>query len=152
VRERRVGGVVVPCATLSRRGKLRPGGHSRFASNGLCWGVAIPPEVLEVARVALAEFCAEHSSAPGADRLRYAYEFETNAAVLLVQKPAFMNPQDWVSTPVARFRYSEARSQWSLYWFDADAKWHRVSNVNATNDIRVLLQTVVSDPLGVFWS
>jgi Protein of unknown function (DUF3024) len=114
--------------------------------------VAIPPDVIEVAKTALAEFCAEHSSAPGGDPLRYTYEFETNAALLLVQRPGFMNPDAWVSTPVAKFRYSEARSEWSLYWCDANGKWHRVSNVKAANDIRVLLQTVVSDPLGVFWS
>jgi Protein of unknown function (DUF3024) len=114
--------------------------------------VAIPLEARAQAETALANFSAEHSSAPGADRLRYIYEFETNAALLLVQRPGFMNPQEWVSTPVAKFRYSEARSEWSLYWADANEKWHRVSNVKAAKDIRVLLQTVVADPLGVFWS
>lgn len=114
--------------------------------------VAIPPAVRDDATVALEEFCASHSSAPGADPLRYAYAFETNAALLLVQRPGFMNPEEWVSTPLAKFRFSEARSEWSLYWADANAKWHRVSNVKAARDIRVLLQTVVSDPLGVFWS
>jgi Protein of unknown function (DUF3024) len=122
------------------------------AFNGVCWGVAIPAEALDAAKIALAEFCAEHSSTPGADRLQYVYAIETNAAVLLAQRPGFVNPADWVSAPVARFRYSEARSEWSLYWIDANAKWHRVSNVSATSDIRALLRTVVSDPLGVFWS
>lgn len=114
--------------------------------------MAIPPDVLEITKDALSRFCATHSSAPEADRLRYIYEFETNAAVLLVQRPGFMNPADWVSKPVAKFRYSEARAAWSLYWSDANGKWHRVSNVKAANDIDVLLQVVVSDPLGVFWS
>jgi hypothetical protein len=114
--------------------------------------MAIPPEVLERAKIALDGFCAEHSSAPGADRLRYAYEFETNAAVLLAQKPGFLNPNEWVSTPIAKFRFSEARSEWSLHWFDSNGKWHRISNVKAASDINVLLQAVVSDPLGVFWS
>lgn len=114
--------------------------------------MAIPPEVRTQAETLLARFCAEHSSAPGADRLRYIYEFETNAALLLVQRPGFMNPDSWVSTPVAKFRYSEARAEWSLYWSDSNSKWHRVSNVKAAKDIGVLLQTVVSDPLGVFWS
>ena len=114
--------------------------------------MAISPEARHQAERALADFCAEHSSAPGADRLRYAYAFETNAALLLVQRPGFMNPEDWLSTPVAKFRYSDARSEWSLYWYDTNAKWHRVSNVKAEKDIRALLQTVVSDPLGVFWS
>jgi hypothetical protein len=114
--------------------------------------VAIPSEVRAVAEAALAEFCEKHSSAPGSDPLRYVYEFETNAALLLVQRPGFVNPDNWVSTPIAKFRYSDARSEWSLYWSDANGKWQRVSNVKAAADITVLLQTVVSDPLGVFWS
>lgn len=114
--------------------------------------MAITPEAREEAAAALAEFCAAHSSGPGQDLLRYVYEFETNAALLLVQRPGFMNREHWQSTPVAKFRYSEARSEWSLYWSDANSKWHRVSNVKAAKDIRVLLQEVLSDKLGVFWS
>lgn len=114
--------------------------------------MAIPEEIRAQAEVALAEFCEKHSSAPGADRLRYVYEFETNAAIVLEQRPGFMNPDDWVSRPVAKLRYSEARNNWSLYWSDANGKWHRVSDTKATTDIRGALQFVISDPLGVFWS
>lgn len=104
------------------------------------------------AEAALEEFCATHSSAPGADPLRYAYKFETNAALLVEQRPGFMNPDEWVSRPVAKLRYSEARNVWSLYWSDANGRWHRVSNAKPEKDIRAALQFVVSDTLGVFWS
>lgn len=114
--------------------------------------VAIPADVRAEAEAALAEFCETHSSAPGADRLRYAYQFETNAAVLLEQRPSFMSPDEWVSRPIAKFRYSEARNTWSLYWSDANGKWHRVPDTKAQNDIRAALQFVISDPVGVFWS
>lgn len=114
--------------------------------------VPIPTEVRAQAEVALAEFCRQHSSAPGDDRLRYAYAFETNAALLLEQRPGFVSPDEWVSTPRAKFRYSQARNEWSVYWSDTNRRWHRVSNVKAAKDINVLLQVVVSDPLGVFWS
>ena len=114
--------------------------------------MAIPSEVRVQAEAALAEFCATHSSAPGEDRLRYAYEVEASAALLLVQRPGFMNQEEWLSTPIAKFRYSEARDEWSLYWRDAYKKWQRVSNVKAAKDVRVLLQAVVTDPRGVFWS
>ena len=114
--------------------------------------MSIPADVRAQAETALAEFCAEHSSAPGADRLRYAYQFEANAALLLVQRPGFMNQQEWISSAIAKFRYSEARDEWSLYWSDANKKWQRVSNVKAAKDVRVLLDSVVKDPLGVFWS
>jgi len=114
--------------------------------------VAIPNEVRIQAEEALSEFCTAHSSEPGADRLRYGYKFETSAAVLFAERPSFMNRDEWVPRPIARFRYSQARNEWSLYWSDENNKWQRVSGVKAANDIRVLLETVLKDPLGVFWS
>ena len=112
----------------------------------------IPPEVLAQAEAVLKEFCRQHSSVPGADRLRYIYQLEASGALLLEQRPGFMNPEDWLSVPRAKFRYSQARNEWSLYWSDSGTRWHRVSNVKADRDIRVLLQVVLSDPTGVFWS
>ena len=114
--------------------------------------MAIPSTESSQAEAALEEFCRKHSAAPSADRLRYIYEMQLNAAVLIEQRPGFMNPNDWVSRPIAKFRYSEARNEWSLYWVDSSQKWHRVTNVKANKDIRVLIDVIVADPLGVFWS
>ncbi len=114
--------------------------------------MAISSTVRSEAEAALQEFCLKHSAAPGADRLRYVYEVQPNAVLLLAERPGFMNPKEWVPKPMAKFRYSEARNEWSLYWCDSSEKWHRVSNVKSDKDIRVLVGVVVSDPLGVFWS
>ena len=102
--------------------------------------------------MALDEFCRDHSSEIGGDPLQYVYEFEANAVLLLKQKPGFVNEAAWVKQLVAKFRYSEARDTWSLYWADGTARWHRVTNVKAEKDIQSLLRVVISDPLGVFWS
>ena len=114
--------------------------------------MAIPPEAAADAEAALAQFCAEHSSNVSGDRQQYIYRFETNAVVLIEQRAAFVNPDAWTSKPIAKFRYSEARNNWSLYWSESSERWNRVSNVEAAKDIRVLLDVVVKDPLGVFWS
>ena len=112
----------------------------------------IPDEVRADIEPALQEFCDRHSSSAEGDAPRYVYEFETNAVVLLEKRPSFMSRDQWTSKPIARFRYSQARENWALYWRDATDRWHRVSNVEAAKDIRVLLKVVVDDPLGVFWS
>jgi ribosome modulation factor len=114
--------------------------------------VPIPPDVRAHAEVLLDEFCRQHSSAEGTEQPRYVYTFETNAAVLVEERPAFVNATARTSKEIAKFRYSEARNTWAIYWRDANSKWHRVSTVDANKDLSSLLQVVVTDPLGVFWS
>ncbi len=114
--------------------------------------MAIPPDVLAEAETALTAFCAQHSSAAGGDLQRFAYEIESSSALLNQQRPGFMAPDTWSSKPIAKFRYSQARHNWSLYWADSSERWHRVANVPAAKDIQVLLAAVLADPLGVFWS
>lgn len=111
--------------------------------------MGIPDNIRGEAEDALRAFCDSHST--DAVQQRYAYEFGANAAVLVEQRPSFMNAAEWTSRPIAKFRYSEARDRWSLYWTDANEKWHRVTNVEGAQDIRTLLDVVVKDPLGVFW-
>lgn len=113
--------------------------------------MAIPAEVRETAEAALKEFTEKHSSGAVAHELRYTYALEENAALLIEQRPGFMNPSEWSSRAIAKFRYSQARDKWSLYWTDSSERWHRVSNIEAAKDIRVLLDAVVADALGVFW-
>ena len=114
--------------------------------------MAIPSDVRATAETLLEEFILEHSAAEGSGQPRYSHRFDANAAVLIEERPAFVSANAWTSKEIAKFRYSEARDTWTLYWRDASGKWHRVSNVDPEKDIGRLLDVVVSDPLGVFWS
>ena len=113
--------------------------------------MAIPSEVRATAEALLEEFTRQHS-AVGTDQPRYTHKFDTNAAVLVEERPSFVSANAWTSKEIAKFRYSEARNTWTLYWRDSNDKWHRVSNVDPEKDMSRLLQVVISDPLGVFWS
>ena len=112
----------------------------------------ISSDVRATAATLLEQFCLEHSAPEGTDQPRYTYKFDSNAAILIEQRPAFVSAGVWASKEIAKFRYSEARNTWTLYWRDSSDKWHRVSNVEAEKDLGRLLQVVVSDPIGVFWS
>lgn len=114
--------------------------------------MAIPPDTRATAERLLDEFIRKHSAAEGTDQPRYSYRVDANAAVLVEDRPSFMSASSWTSKEIAKFRYSEARNTWTLYWRDSSDKWHRVSNVDAEKDLSKLLDVVVSDPLGVFWS
>jgi Protein of unknown function (DUF3024) len=113
--------------------------------------MSIPADVRAEAEAVLADFCRSHSSAVVSDQLRYGYEVVASAVVLQAQRPGFMNPDEWTSVPVAKLRYSEARQTWSLYWSDANGRWHRMGSVPMDKDIRVLLKAIETDASGVFW-
>lgn len=114
--------------------------------------MSLPPDVAAAAEEALRDFCTHHSSPAIADRLRYTYEIKGTTALLIEQKPGFMNPAEWSSSVVAKFRYAPAKHQWALYWSDSSDRWRRLSNVPPTDDIRKLIKVVADDPLSVFLS
>ncbi len=113
--------------------------------------MAIPTDVHADAEAALADFCQQQSSVAVADQQRYEFEIADNVALLIGRRPAFLSHMDWTSVPVAKFRYSPAKQNWSLYWPDTNERWHRLTSVKAASDIRVLLKAVASDTSGVFW-
>ena len=113
--------------------------------------MTIPPKTREDAEAALGEFCREHSSGAVATQDRLAWSIVPNAALLIQQRPSFMKASEWTDLPIAKFRYSEARDEWSLYWIDSSGRWRKVPDVRGEKDIRLLLKVVLSDPLGVFW-
>jgi hypothetical protein len=114
--------------------------------------MAIPDDARAAAEAVLDRFCEAHSSTEGGDRQRFTYEVASSSVLLIQQRPSFMSADNWTSKPVAKFRYSQARSTWSLYWPDANERWRQIPNVPAEKNIDALLKVVLSDPLGVFWS
>jgi hypothetical protein len=112
--------------------------------------MAIPDDIREPAARTLAEFCRSHTTEAVADQLRYEYSFAGNAALLIERRPSFMNPSEWTSRAVAKFRYSAGKGVWTLYWADRNDKWHRVSSAPAAARIDSLLAQVLADPSGVF--
>jgi hypothetical protein len=113
--------------------------------------MAMPEDARADAAAALEEFCRQHSTASVADQLRYDYEVADRSALLIEKRPSFLDASSWTSQPVAKFRYSEAKKVWTLYWGDSNGRWHRVSSAKAAADIRKLLDAVIADPSGVFW-
>jgi hypothetical protein len=112
--------------------------------------MSLPPEVAAAAEAALSEFCEHHSSAAIADRLRYTYKITGTTAFLIEQRPGFMNAAEWSSVPVAKFKFSAARNDWSLYWSESGDRWRRLSSAKADSDLRKLIKLVADDAYGVF--
>ena len=96
-----------------------------------------------------------NDSLPPEVRSRVSYELElSDRAVTVVENRSPWRPRaDAAPTraPVARFRYTKIRCQWSLYWRDANDRFHRYEGAEPTPHLRALLAEVDRDPTGIFW-
>jgi hypothetical protein len=78
----------------------------------------------------------------------------TRGAVTIVERRAPWREgygPEWSTSGVARLRYVVARGEWTLYWRDRNARWHRYDRIEPSSEITTLLQEVDSDPTGIFW-
>jgi hypothetical protein len=111
----------------------------------------LPADVRAAAEIVLAEFCRSQSPRTLADRLRYEYAFVAHTALLIERRPHFMNPAEWTSLTVAKFRYTVSKGVWTLYWADRNEKWRRLLGVDASPSVDALIAEVIADPFRVFW-
>jgi hypothetical protein len=58
---------------------------------------------------------------------------------------------EWSTPGVARLRYTATRGEWTLYWRDRNARWHRYDRLEPSSEITPLLQEIESDPTCIFW-
>jgi hypothetical protein len=52
---------------------------------------------------------------------------------------------------IARLRYNGQRGEWTLYWPDRNARWHRYDRIAPSSDVATLLAEIESDPTAIFW-
>ncbi|MDY7101512.1 MAG: DUF3024 domain-containing protein [Actinomycetota bacterium] len=57
----------------------------------------------------------------------------------------------WIRHPVARFRYTKNRHEWSLYWSDRNLKFHRYDLAAPTPHVETLIAEVEQDRTALFW-
>ena len=58
---------------------------------------------------------------------------------------------EWSRRPVARFRYTKRRGEWTLYCYRGNGKQERYQFAAATPHIEDLLDVVDRDDTAIFW-
>lgn len=58
---------------------------------------------------------------------------------------------EWSRNPVARFRYTKSRNEWTLYCYRGGGKQERYLFAPATQHIENLLDAVDRDETAIFW-
>ncbi len=111
----------------------------------------IPENIRIRAEHILDKYCIEAIPEHAQDQIRIGYLAKGMTITLFEIRPSFMNPSDWQTFDVARFRFNKTRDQWILYWRDQNLKWHIYDRIAPSPDFLDLLNEVDGDPTRIFW-
>lgn len=113
--------------------------------------MALPARQISEIEGLLGPYC-EHSS-PKHLRLRRSvrYRIDGHTVTLVERRSANGRGAPWHELPVARFRWTATRGDWTLYWNDRDERWRRYEKRATARRLVTLLREVDRDPLGFFW-
>ena len=76
------------------------------------------------------------------------------AAVTIVERRAPWRADvgpDWSHFPIAKIRYSPTHQEWTLFWRDRNAHWHRHVRIAAATHVDPLLAEIDADLPAIFW-
>lgn len=99
----------------------------------------------------LAKYCSGRIPSQALNQVRLSFKIKGNTVTLFEERPAFKYPSNWVTIPVAQFRFDGQTKKWSLYCFDRNGKWHLYDRMKPSADFDDLLKEVDRDPTGIFW-
>ncbi len=99
----------------------------------------------------LNDFCERRVPLDVRDRVRMHHEFYGDYAILFEDRPRWDNPEEWIHSPIAKFRFNMKEGKWTLYWPDGNLKWHKYNTVQPSANLGKLLQEVDNDPTRIFF-
>jgi hypothetical protein len=91
--------------------------------------------------------------------VEYRLDVSDRAVTVLECRPPWDDEDDdvddplpeWTPQPIARFRYTKNRHEWSLYWSDRNLKFHRYDLAAPTPHVETLIDEVEKDRTAIFW-
>lgn len=113
----------------------------------------MPFSEIELKRIenTVGKMCERRSPAHLRDKLRTIFKVEGQDVIVYEERPRWNNPQEWTSTPMAKFKTIRKDNAWKLYWMRRDLKWHAYEMPPGTKSLEALVKEVDSDPHGTFW-
>jgi hypothetical protein len=105
----------------------------------------------KLVEIKLGNYCREKAPDEIADEVRLGFKIWGNKVTLFEEQPDFFDPDEWITIPVAQFRYDDQKNTWSLYCADRYNRWHRFEDVESVTDFDVLLDVLEEDSTGIFW-
>jgi hypothetical protein len=99
----------------------------------------------------MSQYCQSMSVPARPHRISYSFVTRGNSFVVLEARPAFLNKDKMLSSPIAKFAKDKRTLQWELLWRDRNQKWHHFSPRKLAKRVSTLIAEVERDPTGIFW-
>jgi len=112
--------------------------------------MALSEFTLKLVEKKLGEYCQGRIHEGLCHRIRIGYAVEGDLVTLFEERRGLLDPEKWVRLDMARFRFDPRTKRWSLYYVDADSKWHSYY-LKPRADIEIFLREIDEDPVRVFW-
>ena len=111
--------------------------------------MALSEFTLKLVERKLGNYCQRRVHEALRHRLRIGYVIEGDLVTLFEERPGLLDPGKWVRLDMARFRFDPRSKRWSLYYVDADSKWHSYY-LKPRADFEIFLREIDEDPVSVF--
>lgn len=99
----------------------------------------------------LGAFCAVRVPAAARDQVRLTFQITGSEVTLFEERPAYLAPNKWERSPIAKFKYVGTQRLWRLYCQRRDLRWHVYDDLPTAASFNQLLDEVAEDPTGIFW-
>lgn len=111
----------------------------------------MPQPIKKLVDAKLGAYCARRIPPHARDQVGMGYKFRGNSVTLLERRPDFFDPDEWVDTAIAQFRFDPESSMWTLFWADRNSRWREYYDIWPSKNLDDLIEEVDDDPSGAFW-
>jgi hypothetical protein len=113
--------------------------------------VALPELVRARVEKQLAAYCERRVPLDVRHLVRLSFKVHGKLVTLFEDRVIHDKPDQWVSVPIAQFRFDPERTEWTLYCCDQNGRWFVYKHADAARDIGALLHAVELDVTRIFW-
>jgi hypothetical protein len=106
---------------------------------------------LDIARVR--RWCGQRVPEHARDKVRVECDIGPRQLTIVECRPPWRQDTgpEWTRFPIARLRYTQATTTWTLYWRDRNLRFHLYDQLEPSPDIDDLLREIDRDPTAIFW-
>jgi len=99
----------------------------------------------------IGEYCRGRVPKHLQDQIKLIYKLKGNEVQIIETRQHWKKKDQWIEIPIARLTLESKSMKWKIYWQRANGVWILYENLDATDDLKQVIEEIEKDPLHVFW-